>query len=206
MAKYKNILFFAARFIAYAIVLVGLTVIYKYDAGHSTGDIKIQENSLTEIFQEIFVLLVAIGFFIAGRRLRELSPVLNLMALFFLISFIREFNNQIEFWFYIALPFILWFVYLFVKNFKKVWESFERFVKLQSSGSFFIGFLVCYIFSRLYGKTSLWKALLDDSYTRSAKNMAEEGIELLGYAIILISVVELLVLVFSEKKNKTQNT
>jgi hypothetical protein len=36
--------------------------------------------------------------------------------------------------------------------------------------------------------------------------MAEEGIELLGYAIILISVVELLVLVFSEKKNKTQNT
>ena len=80
-------------------MLVGLTVVYNYDAVHFSGDVKITENSLTEIFQEVFVFLVAVGFFVAGRRSRELAPVLNLMALFFLISFIREFNNQLEYWF-----------------------------------------------------------------------------------------------------------
>lgn len=206
MSKYKNIVLFAVRFVAYAIILVGLTVLYNYDATHFTGDIKITEGSLTEMFQEGFVLIVALGFFLAARRSKELSPVLNLMALFFLIAFIREFNNQLEYWFYVALPFILWFAYLFIRNFKKVWSSFEQFIKLPSSGAFFIGFLVCFVFSRLFGKTTLWKALLEETYNRSAKNLAEEGIELLGYAIILISVVELLFLVYSEKKNAKPTT
>ena len=121
------------------------------------------------------------------------------MALVFFMSLIRELNNFIPFWFYIVLPFIIWFAYLLVKNFKKVLAAFEKFIGLRSSGAFFIGFLITYMFSRLFGKTSFWITLLGDSYTRTAKNMAEEGVELLGYTIILISVIELLVYVYEKK-------
>jgi hypothetical protein len=198
--NYRKLLFFALRFIGYALLLIGLSVIYQYDATHFTGDIKITENSGTEIFQEVILFFVVIGFFIAGRRSKELSPITNLMALVFIMSLIREFNNYIEFWFYVVLPFLLWFVFLLIKNFKKVLIAFEKFIELRSSGAFFLGFLITYLFSRLFGKTSLWMSLLGDSYSRTAKNMAEEGIELLGYSLILISVIELLFYVFQKEK------
>ncbi|NQU86605.1 MAG: hypothetical protein HQ541_12665 [Mariniphaga sp.] len=197
--NYQRLLLFALRFIVYALLMAGLYYIFYYDATHNSGEVKITENSLTEIFQEIFVFLVAVGFFIAGRKSKELAPILNLLSLLFLMSFIREFNNHIDFWFYIVLPFLGLFVFLLVRNFKKPLIAFQEFIELKSSGSFFIGFLVTYLFSRLFGKTSFWMELMGDAYHRTAKNMAEEGIELLGYTIILISVVELLVIVFKKK-------
>ncbi len=190
--NYRKLLFFAMRFVVYALVMAGLYFIFLFDATHQTAEIKITENSWTEITQEIIVLLSAIGFFVAGRQSKALVPVLNLLSIFFVMSFIREFNNHIDFWFYLVLPFLGLFVFLLVRNFKKVVAAFTEFVELRSSGAFFIGFLVTYLFSRLFGKSVLWMALLGDAYHRTAKNMAEEGIELLGYAIILISVVELM--------------
>jgi hypothetical protein len=201
--NYRRLLFFVIRFLVYAMIMAGMYFIFLFDATHQTGEIKITENSLTEITQEIFVFLSAIGFFIAGRQSKVLAPVLNLLSLFFVMSFIREFNNHIDFWFYLVLPFLGLFVFLLVRNFKQVLSAFTQFVELRTSGAFFIGFLVTYLFSRLFGKTVLWMALMEDGYRRTAKNMAEEGIELLGYAIILISVVELMAFLrseFSERK------
>jgi len=200
--NYRKLLFFALRFMAYALVLAGLYFIFLYDARHNPGEVKITENSLTEIFQAVFVFLAVAGFFIAGRKARGMAPFMNLLALFFLMSFIREFNNQIDFWFYIVLPFLILFGILIVINFKKNISSFLVFIEQKSSGAFFIGFLVTYLFSRLFGKTSFWMALMGDAYHRTAKNMAEEGIELLGYAIILISMVELLVSIFGKMKQQ----
>jgi len=191
--NYRKLLFFAIRFVVYALVMAGLYFIFLFDATHQTEAIKITENSWTEITQEIIVLLSAIGFFVAGRQSKVLAPVLNLLSIFFVMSFIREFNNHIDFWFYLVLPFLGLFVFLLVRNFKKVVATFTEFIELKSSGTFFIGFLVTYLFSRLFGKSVLWIALMGDAYHRTAKNMAEEGVELLGYAIILISVVELMV-------------
>lgn len=200
---YRKLIFFILRFAAYALVMVGLYLIFKTDAATDSGEVKIAENSFTEGFQEVFVFLSALGFFIAGRRSKKLAPVLNLLALLFLMAFIREFNNQIDFWFYLVLPVLGLFVFLLVRNFKKNLIAFLEFIELRSSGAFFIGFLVTFLFSRLFGKTSFWMSLLGDAYHRTAKNMAEEGIELLGYAIILISVVELLSIVY--KKYRTVN-
>ena len=200
--NYRKLFLFILRFLAYALVLAGLYVIFTYDAAHNPGEMKITENSLTEIFQEIFVFLSAVGFFIAARKSKELAPVLYLLSILFIMSFIREFNNQIEFWFYVVLPFLCLFIFLLVRNFKKNVAAFLEFTELRSSGAFFMGFLITYLFSRLFGKTALWISLLGDTYNRTAKNMAEEGIELLGYSIILISVIELLVLIFQKKEHQ----
>ena len=201
--KNRTLLYFTLRFMAYAAILAGLYLIYSFDAKNSPGSLKITENSLTEISQEIFLFLAAGGFLLAGRRSPQMAPFLNLLSILFVMSFIREFNNQIEFWFYLVLPFLGLFVFLLVRNFKKNLAAFREFLELKSSGIFFIGFLITYLYSRLFGKTSFWMALMGDAYNRTAKNMAEEGIELLGYTIILISVFELL---FNVYHNKTKSS
>jgi|WetSurMetagenome_2_1015567.scaffolds.fasta_scaffold236648_2 hypothetical protein len=203
--NYRKLVFSALRFVGYALLLISLYFIYMYDATHSTAEVKITDSSVTELFQEIFVFIAAVGFFFTGRILKILAPVTNLLALVFLMSFIREMNNIIEFWFYLVLPFIGLFIFLLVKNFKKVLFAFTEFIELKSSGAFFLGFLITYVFSRFFGKKTLWMAMLGDSYTRNAKNLAEEGIELLGYTLIMISVVELLVFAIQKKKESAVN-
>jgi hypothetical protein len=196
---YRKVIFYGIRLACYAALLVSLYFIYMYDAKHATGEVKITDTSATELFQEIFVVITAAGFFITGRWAKHLAPVTDLASLVFVMSAIREMNNLIPSWFYFVAPFILLFLYLLVKNFKKVVVALADFVELRSTGAFFLGFLVTYVFSRFFGKAKLWEAMLGDAYTRNAKNLGEEGIELLGYALILISVVELLVYAYQKK-------
>jgi hypothetical protein len=64
------------------------------------------------------------------------------------------------------------------------------------------GFLVTFVFSRLFGRTKLWEAILEADYNRWGKNAAEEGIELLGYSLFLIAGIEILLsVVKSARKN-----
>lgn len=204
MNYYRKLFYFTLRMAIYALTMVGLYFIFKHDAINNVGSIKITENSLTEISQEIFVFLVSLLFIIAGIKSKKLAPFLWLLSLIFVMSFIREFNNHINYWFYIVIPFIGLFVFLLIKNYKRVIESLVVFIGLRSSEAFCIGFLITYVFSRMFGITSFWEILLGDSYNRTARNIAEEGVELLGYSIILISVVELLVYIFKENKSNKQ--
>ena len=61
-------------------------------------------------------------------------------------------------------------------------------------GLFVAGMLTTYIFSRLYGRQVFWQTVMQENYMRDVKSMAEEVIELLGYAMILIALVELMLL------------
>ena len=63
-----------------------------------------------------------------------------------------------------------------------------------SFGLFAAGFLTTYVFSRLYGRTEKWQALLQENYVRAFKDAAEEVVELFGYALLLIAVIELALL------------
>ena len=66
------------------------------------------------------------------------------------------------------------------------------------------GFLVTYIFSRLFGRSSFWRLLYHDESYRLAKAAAEEGLELLGNAIMLIGAVEFLLYFLFEIKIKNK--
>ena len=56
-------------------------------------------------------------------------------------------------------------------------------------------------FSRLFGRGSFWEAVMGDSYMRLVKNIAEEGTELMGYALLVIAAVEFLWQVLSQKRS-----
>ncbi|MDP1086466.1 transporter, partial [Klebsiella pneumoniae] len=63
-----------------------------------------------------------------------------------------------------------------------------------SFGLFAAGFLTTYVFSRLYGRQDFWRAVLQENYLRDFKSAAEELVELFGYALLLIAVIELVLL------------
>ncbi|BCB08930.1 hypothetical protein HHSLTHF2_28200 [Vreelandella venusta] len=73
-------------------------------------------------------------------------------------------------------------------------EEFSHYSNTFAFGLFTAGVLVTYIFSRLYGRQDFWRAVMQDTYIREFKDVAEEAIELLGYSLILFAMIELLLI------------
>ena len=200
----KFTLFYAARVLVYAGLLILLNAIYMYDAANPTVTGKFGEVSMTEIAQELFLFLLGVMFIYTGRIDRQLAPIANLISVFFFMAFIREFNNQIDFWFYLVLPLMLLFAWLLFRDRKKIFQSLHRFLEIPYTAYFVTGFLVTFVFSRFFGRTVLWEAILESGYNRWAKNAAEEGIELLGYTLFFIAGVEILLSVIRKRREANQ--
>ncbi len=59
-----------------------------------------------------------------------------------------------------------------------------------SLGLMLSGFVIVTGFARYFGQGALWQKIMGDQYNKSVKNFAEESVELLGYVILTIGVVE----------------
>lgn len=197
----KFILFFIFRVVLYAFIMVLLNMAYLHDATHLTSTGKFGENSLTEILQEIFLFMIGILFIVIGRNDHSLSPVSSLISLFFFMSLIRELSFLLDVWFYFVLLLLMIFVWLAYHTRKKLMQSLYSFIKSPFISWLVIGLLVTFLFSRLFGRTGLWKAIIGDGYNRWIKNAAEEGIELLGYSLIFIGGIEILIHVLKSKNH-----
>ena len=199
----KDIVFFAARVMIYASLMILLNAVYIYDAYHVTSTGKFGEISGTEILQEIILFLSGAIFLFSGFKERELVPMYRLISLFFFMSFIREFNNQLDYWFYLVIPLLVLFFWTAWNERKKLLPSLHAFIKKPVIAWFVIGFLVTFVFSRLFGRSELWQAILENNYNRWVKNAAEEGVELLGYTLLLIGGIEILTSIL---KNRNEDT
>jgi hypothetical protein len=93
---------------------------------------------------------------------------------------------------------VIWLVF---RDFRKIKASTIQFFGVPASTWFLSGFLVTYIFSRLFGSTSFWRLLYHDESYRLAKAATQEGLELLGNALMLIGAIEFLIYFLYEKKN-----
>ena len=89
----------AIRVIIYALVVFGISEAIFFDAAHPMEDGYFGEITLTEIGQEIILFILFVSFLILGYKWREVQAVSNLASLFFLMSFIREFNFILDNWF-----------------------------------------------------------------------------------------------------------
>jgi hypothetical protein len=196
----KIILFFTVRITLYIALMVILNFIYVHDAAHITNTGKFGENSWTEIMQESLLFITGLIFIAVGRYDRELRTVAQLASIFFFMALIREFNNQITYWPYLEIPLIVLFLGLTYSNRTKLISSVLRLLNDRALAWLVIGFLVTFVFSRLFGRTVFWQTLLENDYNRWAKNAAEEGIELLGYTFLFIGGVELLIRTYQDRK------
>jgi hypothetical protein len=160
------------------------------------------EITLTEIGQEIILFCLFVFYLWIGFKWREIQAVSNLVSLFFLMSFFREFNFLTDKWIYPVLLVLAIIAWLVIRDFKKIRTATLVFFKTPASAWFLSGFLITYIFSRLFGRSSFWRLLYHDESYRLAKAATEEGLELLGDTLMLISAVEFFLFYYVVKRKE----
>jgi len=202
--KIYSPLFIVVRLIAYSFLIFGIAEGIMFDAANPLGDSYFGEITFTEIGQEVIFFMLFVFYLVFGYRWREIQPVTNLVSLFFLMSFIREFNFLVDKWIYPVLVVFAFFVWLFIRDFKKIKDATKHFFSVPASSWFLSGFLVTYIFSRLMGRSKFWKLLYSDESYRLAKAATEEGIELLGNLIMLIGAIEFLIYYLFDVRSKNE--
>ncbi len=198
--KIYSPLFIAIRVIVYSLLMFGIAEGIFYDAAHPIGESFFSENTFTEIAQEIILFILFLTYLFLGFKWREIQPISNIVSLFFLISFFREFNFLAINWIYPALIVLAILGWLIVRDFKKIKAATIKFFSVPASSWFFSGFLVTYIFSRLLGRSKFWKLMYHDENYRLAKAATEEGIELLGDTLMLIGAIEFVIYYLAKKR------
>ena len=198
MQNAKPILFYLLRLSIYAAFMVGIVEILKYDAHRTDLPERFSEDSLTELVQVIFLLAGAILCLWQALVKKAHAAFFISVSAFFAISFFREFNNFMNTYIFDSswqIPvYLIIFSYLFYayKRIPSILEDMTRFLPTHGFGVLTTGLLIVFIFSRLYGLHGIWMDLLGENYIRDVKNISEEGIELLGYGIMLLGVIGLL--------------
>jgi hypothetical protein len=202
--KIYSPLFIAIRVVFYSLLMFGIAEGIYFDAAHPMEDGYFGEITFTEIGQEIILFVLFCFYMVLGFKWREIQPVSNLVSLFFLMSFIREFNFLVDKWIFPVLIVFAFLVWLFIRDFKKIKAATIQFFSISASSWFLSGFLITYIFSRLFGSSKFWKILYHDESYRLAKAATQEGLELLGDTIMLIGAIEFLIYYFAVYKIKNE--
>lgn len=163
-------------------------------------DTRLSEHGFTEYAQSA-TLAASVALLAYVRLGLRQWPTLSLLMMAFLgASLFREQDALLDAyvfdgaWQVIVSLIVLPSLYVVIRGRETFLAEFERYANSFSFGLFAAGFLVTYVFSRLYGRGEMWMALLGDAYVRDFKNAAEETTELLGYALLLFAVVELTLL------------
>jgi len=198
--KIYSPLFIILRVFIYALLMFGIAEAIYFDAAHPMEDGYFGEITLTEMGQELMLFLL-FGFYIfIGIKWKEIQVVSNFIGLFFLMAFIREFNFLIDHWIYPVLVVFSIMVWFIIRDFKKIKKSTVAFFSKPPSQWFLAGFFITLVFSRLMGRSSFWRLLYDKETYRLAKAATEEGLELLGNTLMLISAFEFLLYYFFERR------
>ena len=194
----NTIILVILRVIIYGTVLLGISQVIFLDAfeqvdfelAHKYG-----EYSYTEWGQVVFLIMI-IGLFFWSARLDKNKQAASIAVTgFFTMALIREFDMHLDLvfdglWQILALATLLitiWLVYK-QKAFFKI--SVVYFFRTTAFGFITAGFLTTFVFSRLYGRKTFWRQVMEDGYMRTVKNASEESIELLGYTIIFFGAIE----------------
>ncbi|GAA3606139.1 hypothetical protein GCM10023078_36540 [Gibbsiella greigii] len=184
-------IFKQSLFLLLSVLIVALAVVALFlDIHWLHNDVK--ELSITEVSQElILAVIVGINVFQAVRH-KEKTRISVLIAGFFGCMLIREMDflfDAIAFgsWVWFALAVAALSLFLGLKKTAEAVNQLAVFMRHPAYGMMFSGLLCILIFSRLFGMHILWQQLMQDGYIRVVKNAVEEGTELFGYLLCLMS-------------------
>jgi hypothetical protein len=151
------------------------------------------ENGYTEWQEAAMLLVCAVVMFIKGRSPGTFQSLAIFLALAFTFLFIRENDHYLDTWLfhgawkYIALVPALAAGWVFFKRRDEFFSAAPAWSRTASFGVMLSGLMVL-MFSRLYGRTIFWEAVMGDGYMRVVKNAAEEGVELMAMGLMLVAV------------------
>lgn len=194
----NTIIFVIVRVIIYGAVLVGISQVIFLDAFEQVdfeSAHKYGEHSYTE-WGQVVMLIMIIGLFFWSARLDKDKQAASIAVVgFFTMALIREFDMHLDLvfdglWQIIALVTLLITILLLYRQRAFFKASVIYLFKTTAFGFIAAGFLTTFVFSRLYGRGTFWKQVMEDGYMRTVKNASEESIELLGYTIIFFGAIE----------------
>ncbi len=198
---------FLLRSFIYLLCLAGVASLIQLEGFELQQNALYSEETLTEHMQDILTLLSSILFFYASRINSQLKIACVLLATLTAMMFVREFYTYLDMYVfdgawqaivYSILACI--FVYLITKR-GTIFSSIQAYSQTPSYGICLSGLVTLLAFSRMMGKGAFWHSIMGDSYVRVVKNIVEEGIETLGYTLILISAFELVLLCRKQLNN-----
>lgn len=183
------------RYIGYLFFIALLCQGMYWDALPRSLNEQFSESSFAEISQSI-MLVLSLWLLWRVRQLGVYRHGVVLMFAFLLASLIREQDALLDgvfddLWqWLVALTLIPGVIYL-VRFRLSILDECYRYMQQMSFGLFLSGFLTLYVFSRMIGRGIFWHAVLGSQYLYEIKAATEEGIETLGYALILLGIFEM---------------
>jgi len=185
-----------ARCLFYAVTLAMATQLIVCETVPGHADDLYNEWSLTEWYGFGFVFLSLCVVLRVGALVRARKPLAMVFVGVLLIALIREADMFLDVYVFNGA----WQVLVAATacaTIGLVWHrryalgaAVQDFINQPAFGIMLSGFLVVFVFSRLFGRGTFWMALMGEHSLRSVKNVAEEGTELVGYFLILISTME----------------
>lgn len=190
---------FIFRSFAYLFAVAGVAQLISLEGYEFQSAAQYSEHTLTEHMQDLMSFLSCMLFLYAARLDAKLNIAATLLGALLAMMFVRESDSLLDIYVFdgawqsiVGLIFVFVLIFLWGR-FSSIYASLKEYSQQPSFGTFLAGFVTILAFSRLMGRGSFWQAVMEDSYVRLVKNIVEEGIETLGYTLILISAVELVI-------------
>lgn len=192
----KNIYSDVVYGIIFFLIIVALSIIAPAMVYIDINILKIgmREFSCTEISQTIFLLLTIYFYFKISIKNKYQRGFYLLVSGFFACMLIREQDTYFDminhgFWVYpaIVLAFLtIGFVFLRCRN--SVLSPMADYVGTPSYYILVISMVIILVFSRVFGSGNLiWQPVMGESYLPVYKNVIQEGLELFGYILLMLS-------------------
>lgn len=148
------------------------------------------ESSMVEYLEHFLLSLTILCYAYTAKHNPSFRHFGALVIGFFLCMLIRELDMFLDelvfhgFWVYPATIVAVGAIAYSLSDRATTATQFAAFVRNKHFSMLCVGLAVLLVFSRLFGMGQLWQELMGESYLRPVKNIAEEGTELLAYAII----------------------
>lgn len=188
----KSIIYAAMEFLIYASVMTLTFLLLYLDVVWLKN--YVEEISLTEISQEIMLVCIIYNLLVCAYKYAATRYSSVLLAGLFACMLIRELDSFLDnvfhgFWIYPALLIALSAIIYAFRYPTDTVNQLINYSRNSTYGYMIVGLLVILIYSRLFGMKIIWQTLLDGGYNRIVKNVVEEGTELFGYSICLVSTL-----------------
>ena len=177
-------------FFALALLLAASAFAIHLEVIHSGGNVG--ENSLVEYLQEFYLLVTGTLFAAVAVKRSEQRGFAILVAGFFSVLLIRELDSLFDqivhgFWKYPAWVVAMSAIGYALNNKTTTVKPLLDYLNHKSFAMMLAGMVTLLVFSRIYGMGVLWQAAMQENYIRTVKNLAEEGLELLAYSLVLFA-------------------
>jgi hypothetical protein len=157
-------------------------------------EILFTEFSFVQFAQSI---MLVIGIVATSRLIREKVLVeLCVLFVFLLVcALVREADSFLDrifdgLWQILIAILLAGAIYHYVKHKTAINEQIAWLGGHFSLGLMLAGFVIVTGFARVFGLGSMWKEVMGDQYTKTIKYFAEESVELLGYGILVVGIIE----------------